>query len=119
MGDSFFYRLSDLGGRIAEAPNAWVYEPVTASRARMSWLLQRRLRAGQTHGMRLRRAKPAPQIASMGLASAKVAYCLAMATATAFSPVRSRQNLLRATMHVGVLSGIVGGRQAVLYGNSK
>ena len=53
----FFYRLSDLGGTIAQSPSAVVYEPVPESRARMDWLVNRRLRAGQTHGMRLKTAR--------------------------------------------------------------
>lgn len=116
---AFFYHLHDLGARIVEAPQATVYEPVPPSRARFRWLMQRRLRSGQTHGMIIRRSRRLPWIGAVGLAGAKVAYCLALTGATLFSPVRWRQNLLRAALHAGVISGLAGGRQPVLYGNAK
>jgi len=54
-----------------------------------------------------------------GLASAKVVHCLLMVGVTALSPVRWRRNLLRATLHVGVLGGILGVRQQVQYGHAQ
>lgn len=115
----FFYRLSDLGGLIVDAPEALVYEPVPDSRADMRWLLNRRLRAGQTHGMRLNAAAGGPTLAAAGLAIAKAGYCIAMMAVSAFSPVDWRRNLLRAVMHVGVLGGIFGTRQAHHYGQGE
>jgi succinoglycan biosynthesis protein ExoM len=113
----FFYRLHDLGARILEAPAAVVFEPVPPSRARMSWLLQRRFRSGQTHGARLR-AAGSSRIAPVGTALAKIGYCLVMAAATAFSPVAWRRNVLRAALHAGVVGGLAGSRQAALYGEA-
>ncbi|WP_375450180.1 glycosyltransferase [uncultured Devosia sp.] len=114
----FFYRLGDLGGVIVQSPDALVYEPVPESRAAMRWLVNRRLRAGQTHGMRLKRAGSSA-IAAGGIAAAKASYCIAMTAATAFSPVAWRRNLLRAVLHMGVVAGILGARQAVHYGEGK
>ena len=113
----FFYRLHDLGARILEAPAAVVFEPVPPSRARMSWLLQRRFRSGQTHGARLR-AAGGSRIAPIGVACAKIGYCLAMTAATSFEPVGWRRSLLRAALHAGVVGGLVGSRQAALYGGA-
>ncbi|KKB12934.1 glycosyl transferase family A [Devosia geojensis] len=115
----FFYRLSDLGGAIVEAPGAIVYEPVPANRAGMGWLVSRRLRAGQTHGMRLKAVAGGPNLKDAGVAAAKAGYCIVMTAATAFSPVHWRRNLLRAVLHMGVISGIFGARQAVHYGEVK
>lgn len=115
----FFYRLSDLGGLIVEAPEALVYEPVPDNRADMRWLLNRRLRAGQTHGMRLKAAAGGPTLSAAGLAAAKAGYCIVMTAVMAFSPVHWRRNLLRAVMHIGVLGGIFGARQAVHYGQGE
>jgi succinoglycan biosynthesis protein ExoM len=115
----FFYRLGDLGGTIAHAPGALVYEPVPSNRARMGWLLNRRLRAGQTHGMRLSAATGGSSLSAAGLAAAKAAYCLAMTGVTALSPVQWRRNLLRAVLHMGVLGGLFGARQATHYGQSE
>jgi len=110
----FFYRLTGLGGTIVQAPEALVYEPVPTERAAMSWLIRRRLRSGQTHGMLMAggRAK------AVALAGVKAGYCLAMTGLTAFSPVGRRRNLLRAVLHIGVIGGVLGMRQAVLYGQS-
>jgi succinoglycan biosynthesis protein ExoM len=113
----FFYRLHGLGARILEAPAAVVFELVPPSRARMGWLLQRRFRSGQTHGARLR-AAGSGQVASIGLASAKLGYCLLMSVASAFSAIGWRRNVLRAALHAGVIGGLSGSRQAALYGQA-
>lgn len=108
----YFHRLSALGGTIAQAPDALVFEPVPANRAAMSWLIRRRLRMGQTHGMLVAGAR-LPAIAK---ALAKASYCMIMTGATAFSPIARRRNLLRAMLHLGAIGGIVGMRQATHYG---
>jgi succinoglycan biosynthesis protein ExoM len=108
----YFHRLTALGGTIVQAPDALVYEPVPPDRAAMSWLIRRRLRMGQTHGMLLQGARPK----TIAIAMAKAASCMAMAGLTAFSPISRRKNLLRAVLHMGVVGGIVGVRQAAHYG---
>jgi succinoglycan biosynthesis protein ExoM len=109
----YFYRLTRLGGIIAEAPDALVFEPVPQQRAAMTWLIRRKLRMGQTHGMLTKGAR-APAIA---LAAAKASACLAMAVVTTLSPIKRRKNLLRAMLHIGVVGGVLGVRQAVHYGD--
>jgi succinoglycan biosynthesis protein ExoM len=108
----YFHRLTTRGGTIVEAPQALVYEPVPPERARMSWLIRRRLRMGQTHGMLLGEARLPAAITAM----AKASYCIAMVGLTAFSPISRRKNLLRAVLHLGVIGGLMGVRQAVHYG---
>lgn len=110
----YFSHLHQSGGRIAYAPDAAAYEPVTLNRQQFSWLAKRRFRSGQTHG-RLLAAKHAllPQAC---LAAAKAV--LSFGAALAFSPVvhlRNRQ-MLRGVMHAGVVSGLFGGREIHLYG---
>lgn len=112
----FFDRLHNLGVRFSTAPEAMVYEPVPPSRARLSWLLRRRFRSGQTHGVCLRRAGVLP-LPGMVVAVAKAAYCAAAIVVTLASPVGWRRNLLRGALHLGVLGGLAGARQAELYGN--
>lgn len=114
----FFYRYSDTGGKIAFAGDAWVEEPVPANRAAMNWLLSRRLRSGQTHGMRLR-GTAGLGIGAASIAASKALYCLAMAAATAYSPTRWRKNLLRGVLHLGVIGGLYGAAQPALYGQNK
>lgn len=111
---AFFYRLTELGGSIDYAPDAVVDEPVPADRATMDWLVRRRLRFGQTHGML--QAKAGPK--ALAIVAAKIGYCAMMTALTAFSPVLRRRNWLRAVLHLGVAGGILGVRQAVHYGQS-
>jgi len=110
----FFYRLTDLGGMIDYAPDALVEEPVPAQRATMAWLVARRLRSGQTHGMLL----DGPRLRSIPPVAAKIAYCCLMTGLTAFSPIKRRRNWLRATLHIGVAGGLLGQRQAEHYGQT-
>ncbi|SEQ42153.1 succinoglycan biosynthesis protein ExoM [Devosia sp. YR412] len=109
---SFFYALSDLGGTIEYAPDALVEEPVPAERASMAWLVRRKLRFGQTHGM----LQAGSRAKALAVVSAKITYCGAMAALTTFSPVQRRRNWLRAVLHVGVAGGLLGVRQATHYG---
>jgi succinoglycan biosynthesis protein ExoM len=112
----YFYRLHDLGARMAEAARAIVREPVPPSRATLGWLLRRRFRSGQTYGARLR-AVEEPRLRSAAAALAKVGYCAGMTVATLPSPVGWRRNLLRGALHAGTLAGLAGARQAALYGD--
>lgn len=109
---AFFYQLTALGGTIAYAGAALVDEPVPSDRASMAWLVRRRLRFGQTHGM----LQAGSRARSLAVVAAKIAYCGAMTALTAFSPVLRRRNWLRAVLHIGVAGGILGVRQAVHYG---
>lgn len=113
----FFYRLHDLGLRFVGAPMAIVREPVPPSRATLGWLLRRRFRSGQTHGARLLALDEQLPRALM-LTSAKVAYCLAGTAITLPWSVLWRRNLLRAALHMGVLGGLAGSRQAEQYGDA-
>ncbi|PXA98353.1 glycosyl transferase family A [Nostoc sp. 3335mG] len=110
----FFYRLTGLGGMIDYAPEALVEEPVTEARASMDWLVQRRLRFGQTHGMLL----AGSPLRVLPVVAAKISYCLLMTGLTAFSPVLRRRNWLRAVLHMGVVRGLLGLRQAEHYGRT-
>ena len=114
----FFYRYSDAGGEIAFAPDAWVEEPVPTNRAAMNWLLSRRLRSGQTHGVRLRDSTRFA-ITAAGVAAGKAVACLGMAAITAYSPTRCSKNLLRGVLHLGVIGGLYGAAQPALYGQQK
>jgi succinoglycan biosynthesis protein ExoM len=113
--DDFFYRLTDCGGTIGEAPGAHVYEPVPASRATMSWLLKRAFRSGQSHGRRQLRRRPAARLAQAGLAGAKSALCLAGAAAAALNPVGRRKWLVRGALHAGAVARIAGIKELEMY----
>jgi succinoglycan biosynthesis protein ExoM len=113
----YFAGLHEDGGAIAFAPGAVVWEPVTQNRLLFSWLVKRRFRMGQTHGRLIGEGRAASnRLLQIGLASAKVAYCLAATAAFAASPVRRNRHLLRMVMHVGAVGGLTGVSEIRLYG---
>lgn len=113
----FFDQVFAAGGRIAYAADAWVEEPVPATRASFGWLTRRRFRVGQTHGRLLGPKRPGTQLAGeLARASAKAGYCFAAAGLAVFQPVNRNRSLLRGIMHLGVFSGLMGIRELRLYG---
>jgi succinoglycan biosynthesis protein ExoM len=113
----FFTGMHGAGGVIAFAPEAWVHEPVPEQRASLSWLAKRRFRSGQTHGRLLAEgANGLRRSLNLALATAKSAYC-GLAAAIFFpSPVRRYRYGLRAVLHAGVVSGLLGHEQLEQYG---
>lgn len=113
----YFTKVHASGGRIVFAANAFVDEPVTASRAHLSWLVKRRYRMGQTHGRLLaENASVVKRPAQLALAAAKAGACTF--ASLAFSPFAIRRNRygLRAMLHLGVISGLMGVREIRQYG---
>lgn len=111
----FFDQIHAAGGRIAFASEAWVEEPVPASRATFTWLARRRLRMGQTHG-RLLAERQGSRIGAAMLAAAKCVACFAGAAALVALPVRRNRFLLRGLLHAGVVGGLFGARAIEPYG---
>ncbi|WP_018857331.1 glycosyltransferase [Rhizobium sp. 42MFCr.1] len=116
----FFSHMHADGGGIAFAPEAYVYEPVTESRAGLSWLAKRRFRFGQTHGRLLQEKNAGLQrLKQIGMAAAKAVFCYAAALACVFSPVPRYRYALRGLMHTGVVSGLLGVREIRQYGTAE
>lgn len=114
---AFFDQVHAAGGRIGFAKDAWVREPVPTSRARFSWLAQRRLRMGQTHGRILaERHEGAARWAAAVLATTKCAACLAGVLALSLLPVQRNRFLLRGLLHAGTVGGLLGTRTIEPYG---
>jgi succinoglycan biosynthesis protein ExoM len=113
----YFARLHESGGKIAYAPEAWLYEPVPENRASFSWLAKRRFRVGQTHGRLLRgKHQRASLIPQLGLAAAKAGYCMAAAVGLLPIPRHRNRYVLRGIMHAGAVSGLLGVRELRQYG---
>ena len=116
----FFSHMHADGGAIAFAPEAYVYEPVTESRADLSWLAKRRFRFGQTHGRLLQEKNTGLQrLKQIGLAAAKAVFCYTAALACIFSPIPRYRFVLRGLMHTGVVSGLLGVREIRQYGTAE
>jgi len=114
----YFTHMHRAGGKIAFAANAFVEETVTPGRARLSWLAKRRYRMGQTHGRLLAGNAPfTKRLAQLALAAAKAGFCaLASLGSSPFAIQRNRYGL-RAVLHLGVVSGLIGVREIRQYGH--
>ncbi|OAP39915.1 glycosyl transferase family A [Sinorhizobium glycinis] len=113
----FFTGMHQAGGTIAFAKDAWVHEPVPESRASFAWLARRRFRSGQTHGRLLtEKARGSGQPLNLALAASKAAFCGFAAVLSLLSPVRRNRYALRAVLHVGVISGLLGHKELEQYG---
>ncbi|WP_280662772.1 glycosyltransferase [Sinorhizobium garamanticum] len=113
----FFAAVHDAGGTIAFASEAWVHEPVPENRASLSWLSKRRFRSGQTHGrLLMEKSNRSRQPWNLALASAKSAYCSLATLLFLPSPVHRYRFALRAIMHAGVVSGLLGHKELEQYG---
>ncbi|KQV83814.1 glycosyltransferase family 2 protein [Rhizobium sp. Root1220] len=116
----FFSHMHIAGGKIAYAPDAYVYEPVTEGRADLSWLAKRRFRFGQTHGRLLQeKSRGLERVKQVGLAAGKAGFCYAAAIGCIFSAVPRYRYALRGVMHSGVLSGLLGVREIRQYGSAE
>jgi hypothetical protein len=110
----FFYRLTDAGGRIAFAPEAWVDEPVPASRTSLAWLIRRRFRSGQTYGARLLAAGE-NRFTAAALAAAKSGFifCIHVLVTSAWGAYYAApEGYLQISCHQRVQSAILQARCA-------
>jgi len=115
----FFAALYRAGGKIAFAPDAVVTEAVPAERATFWWLLKRRFRAGQTHGLLLLEDSGMDILArakNIIVAGAKADFCLFVAAFNIARSERLRYWLLRGTLHAGVVARLLSGRGFGHYG---
>lgn len=118
----FFAALYKVGSKISFAPEAWVREGVPDHRARFDWLFKRRFRSGQTHALLLREEK-GDGLSVRGKeflkANMKAVFCFLMALVTCWHPVKSRFWALRGSLHLGVLSGLLGSKTLEQYGGAE
>lgn len=112
---AFFTGLSRRGLNMAYTPAAVVIEPVTEGRSNLKWLSTRAYRSGQTYGLvRLRDGESKLKVGATSLA--KVAFCMAAGVFTLWSAAGWRRNAVRAHLHAGVLSTVLGRAPVELYG---
>ncbi|WP_108658702.1 glycosyltransferase family 2 protein [Acuticoccus kandeliae] len=114
----FFSRAFRAGARLVEAPGAIVREHVDARRQSLGWLMKRRFRSGQTHGLLLAQgaAGAAGHPKAIAVAGAKFGVCAVAAAATLPLARRRAFWMLRAALHAGVVSQLLGMRTLVQYG---
>jgi succinoglycan biosynthesis protein ExoM len=113
--DAFFRGLVRDGGVIRYAPAAVAYEDVPPAREKLGFLLRRNFRAGQTHGRITAAHHSGGRTMLFATAAAKASLLLGYAGINAFSPQRRTRALVRASLHVGVCSQLLGGKTLELY----
>jgi succinoglycan biosynthesis protein ExoM len=114
--DDFFRSMVRDGGTISYAPEAVAFEDVPPARESLKYLMLRKFRTGQTYGM----ITEPDRRGSLGVvqfsqAAAKTTALLAWAGLNALSPERRMSALLRASLHAGVCSHILGRKTLELY----
>lgn len=114
--DAFFSGMVRDGGKIGYAPGAVVYEEVPRHREFLGFLLRRSFRAGQTHCRINRPDRPLGQAIFFVKAIGKTCALLGAAAAVAPSPARRTRALIRASLHAGVCSQLMGVKVLELYG---
>jgi len=113
----YFTHIHRAGAKISFAANAFVEETVTPGRARLSWLAKRRYRMGQTHGRLLAGNTPfVKRPAQMVLATAKAGFCGLVSLGLSPLAIQRNRYGLRAVLHLGVISGLMGVREIRQYG---
>ena len=112
----FFHAMRRLGAVLAYAPQAFVYEEVTAARTTGGWIARRKYRAGQTYALMLRRFSPRRYALSKWTSPLKIGACAIASAACALDQTRFRWWMMRGVFHVGVLSFALGVRIHQEYG---
>lgn len=117
----FFRRIGHRGGTLRVAPGARVYEKVAPARLSLQWLLERKIRSGQSHAEALLQVLDSQlkTRASLTLSAAgKALFCAALYAASAFSRERRNYWLIRGSLHIGVIKKCLGGKEKTLYGTA-
>jgi succinoglycan biosynthesis protein ExoM len=106
----FFYAMHQLGGRLAYAADAVVYDEVVESRRTLRWILKRRKRVGQTYAKMQQRYNTRAYRLIPILSPLKIAFCFTMAAMLAIRPEHAMWWLMRGVFHWGSLSYRISGR---------
>jgi succinoglycan biosynthesis protein ExoM len=116
----FFVELARSGAKMIFAESALVMERVSKARERLRWMLSRACRSGKSLGRALKsapaeEASAIPRSRSAAVASLKGLYLLVATVLVLWSPVGWKRSLIRASLHAGVVSFLIGARKIELY----
>jgi succinoglycan biosynthesis protein ExoM len=111
----FFAMLKSAGARLRYCAAASVHESIDGARMNFSWLFRRAYASGQAHArvLRFQRVRSTTRVP---VAALKTLYSTAAALLTCWSPVRWRRHVLRACLHTGVATTLLGAGDLELYG---
>lgn len=110
------------GAKIEYAAKAIAKEIIPKERTKFAWMIRRRFRKGQIHGMLLNEARTKNRVSGLKnimLASAKALFCFC--AAPLFFLKRHRFNfwILRGCLHAGVVSYFLSKQTLVIYGQKE
>ena len=114
----YFSSLHNAGAVITYAPDAIVTELVTPEREKLSWLIKRRFRSGQTHGLLLLEDNSNIKQYSKNIIEylLKLLICIVTTLANFLRPAKMRFWLLRGAFHMGVIAKLLGKKEIIQYG---
>ena len=118
----FISSIHQRGGKISYASDALVTEAVPPARAKLMWLLRRKFRFGQTHGLMLKEGllgKRVRPLRDVPVVIGKALCCFGMMILTAPLIDKSAAWLLRGTLHAGVAYELLGGKSLEIYGTDQ
>jgi succinoglycan biosynthesis protein ExoM len=104
----FFHEIYRRGGSLKFEPQAIVYEDVAESRLNLRWIGRRKYRAGQTYALMVLRFEPHRRTTLAFSAAYKFVFCLFMGAILVVRPARALSSLMRAILHLGVMSYCLG-----------
>lgn len=103
--DTLFFRsITRAGGVMAYRAESIVYEDVTPGRATLSWVMRRKFRSGQTHGLMLSRFDAGARRRLPLTAGAKALYAFLRAVLLLPRPQRAIWWLARGALHTGAFA---------------
>ncbi|MBQ1203641.1 MAG: glycosyltransferase [Loktanella sp.] len=114
--DAFFHAVVEAGGMIGYAPDAIVREDVPENREKLGFLLRRNFRSGQTYAI-INAPAGSRRMIYFAKAALKATILTLAAGVLSFSSGKRTKAMMRASLHLGVCSELLGGRTLRLYGN--
>ena len=115
----FFVELVRRGAVMVFAEAALVTERVPPGRLQLNWMLSRSYRAGQTHARTLLSEAGGRGLlrrtGAIAVTVLKYLYCLAFTAIQLGNPAQWRKSLVRASLHAGVISRLLGRSEIELY----
>lgn len=103
--DTLLFRdITTAGGRMTYRSDSIVYEDVTPERATLSWVMRRKFRSGQTHGLMLSRFDKRARARLPLTSASKAVYSVFRAALALPRPTRAIWWLARGALHAGAFA---------------
>jgi succinoglycan biosynthesis protein ExoM len=117
----FFYGIAQRGGTLWFAHGAKVFEKVEPKRLSLGWLIERKIRSGQSYAVAQLQDGSNTVSTRVSLclkAAAKAVYCAGGMIVSLPSQDRRNYWIIRGALHIGVIKKCFGQREKTLYGQT-